>query len=160
MLIVSFFFLFFFSISFSFSLSHFSIFFNVKDGTTPLFVAVENEYEQIVQILLEKGANVDFAKKVILLIVSFSFFFFFQFLIFLFFFSLSHFSIFFYVKNGVTPLFVAAQKGKEQIVQLLLEKGEPNVDLATEVILLIVSFFFLFFFNFFFCFTFSFFYFF
>ena len=37
-----------------------------KDGTTPLFVAVENGHEQIVQILLEKGkANVNFATKVL-----------------------------------------------------------------------------------------------
>ena len=64
---------------------------------------------------------------------SFSFSFLFHFLIFLFFLN---------VKNGVTPLFIAAQNGHEQIVQMLLEKGEPNVDLATKVILLIVSFFF------------------
>ena len=40
-------------------------------------------HEQVVQILLEKGANVDLADQVILLIVSF------------FFFLVSHFSIFF-----------------------------------------------------------------
>ena len=71
---------------FIFSLSHFSIF-NVKDGVTPLYIAAERGYEQIVEILLEKGKpNVDFADEVILLIVSFLFFSFF---------SLSHFSIFF-----------------------------------------------------------------
>ena len=47
---------------------------NQKDGTTPLYIAAQNGYEQIVQILLEKGANVDLADKVILLIVSFFFF--------------------------------------------------------------------------------------
>ena len=35
---------------------------------------------------------------------------------------------------------MAACKGHEQIVQLLLDKGGANVDLAAEVILLIVSF--------------------
>ena len=38
---------------------------------------------------------------------------------------------------------MAACKGHEQIVQVLLEKG-ANVDLADQVILLIVSFFFFF----------------
>ena len=38
------------------------------------------------------------------------------------------------LKNGATPLFVAAQKGHEQIVQILLEKGNPNVELADKVI--------------------------
>ena len=60
--------------------------------------------------------------------------------LFLFFFSFSFFYFFLNVKDGVTPLFIAAQEGHEQIVQLLFEKGEPNVDLATKVILLIVSF--------------------
>ena len=122
-------------VSFSFSLSHFSIFVNVKGGATPLFIAAQQGHEQIVQILLEKGnPNVDLATEVILLIVSFSF-------------SLSHFSIFVNVKGGATPLSIAAFKGHEQIVQFLLEKGKPNVDLLDEVFLLFVSLFlFLFFF--------------
>ena len=105
--------------------------FNVKDGRTPLFIAAFKGHEQIVQILLEKGKpNVDLPDKVILLILSFSFFL-----------SFSHFSIFFNVKSGATPLFVAAFNGYEQIVQILLEKGEPNVDLGEEeVFLLIISF--------------------
>ena len=97
---------------------------------------------------MEKGkANVDLADKVLFFVNCFSFFFlFFQFLIFLFFFN---------GKDGVTPLFIAAQEGHEQIVEILLEKGGANVDLADQVILLIVSFSLFFFF-----FSFSFFYFF
>ena len=128
LLIVSFFFSFFF-----FLLSHFSILLNVKYGITPLYAAAFKGHEQIVQILLEKGnPNVDLPDEVILLIVSFFFLFLF--------FSLSHFSIFLNVKDGRTPLYAAAQFGHEQIVQLLLEKGKANVDLATKVLLLIVSF--------------------
>ena len=59
------------------------------------------------------------------------FFFFFHFLIFLFFFN---------VKDGVTPLLIAAANGHKQIVEILLEKGKPNVDLPDQVLLLIVSF--------------------
>ena len=55
--------------------------------------------------------------------------------LFLFFFSFSHFSIFFInVKNGVTPLHMAAEEGHEQIVEIFLEKGRVNVDLADKVI--------------------------
>ena len=39
---------------------------------------------------------------------------------------------------------MAVQEGHEQIVQILLEKGKPNVNLATEVFLLIVDCFFFF----------------
>ena len=35
---------------------------------------------------------------------------------------------------------MAVQEGYEQIVQILLEKGKPNVNLTTEVFLLIVSY--------------------
>ena len=47
--------------------------------------------------------------------------------------------------DGASFLFVAASEGQKQIVQFLLEKGNPNVDLADKVILLIVSFSFSFF---------------
>ena len=47
--------------------------------------------------------------------------------------SYSHFA-FFYHKDGRTPLFIVAQSGHKEIVQVLLEKGNPNVDLATKVL--------------------------
>ena len=53
---------------------------------------------------------------------------------FFFFFTFSFFYFFFNVKDGVTPLFVATFKGHEQIVQILLEKGGANVDLANQVL--------------------------
>ena len=54
---------------------------------------------------------------------------------------------FFHLKSGVTPLYVAAQNGHEQTVQILLEKGKPNVDLADQVIFVdLISFSFSFFF--------------
>ena len=67
-------------------------------------------------------------------LINYSFFFYF--LIFLFFFN---------VKDGRTPLFIAAEEGYEQIVEILLEKGNPNVDLPDKVLFLIVSFSFSFF---------------
>ena len=118
-----------FLFSFFFHFLIFLFFFYVKDGVTPLLVATAVEHEQIVQILLEKGkANVDLAEQVILLIVSFSFFFTFSFFFFL------------NIKKGATPLLVATAAEHEQIVQILLEKGKANADLAEQVILLIVSF--------------------
>ena len=54
------------------------------------------------------------------------FFFFFLFLIFYFFLTLIK-------KDGETPLFIAAQEGYKQIVQILLEKGKANVNFANKV---------------------------
>ena len=62
-----------------------------------------------------------------------------------FFFTFSFFDIFLNVKGGITPLFIGAQNGHEQIVQILLEKEKANVDLPDKVILLFVFFFFFFF---------------
>ena len=108
----------------------FLFFFNVKYGRTPLWIAAFKGDEQIVQILLEKGkANVDLPDQVLLLFVFFFFFFFFSF---------SFFYFVFNVKYGRTPLFMATWKGHEQIVQILLEKGKANVDLANKVIVLFV----------------------
>ena len=37
----------------------------LKDRATPLYIAAQEGHEQVVQILVEKGANVDLADKVI-----------------------------------------------------------------------------------------------
>ena len=37
----------------------------------------------------------------------------------------------------MTPLLIAAFKGYKQIVQILLEKGNPNVDFAEHQVLLL-----------------------
>ena len=44
------------------------------------------------------------------------------------------------LKNGVTPLFIVAQNGHEQIVQILLEEGNPNVEFETKVIVIVFLF--------------------
>ena len=120
-------------ISFLFFFFFFSFFkfFKLKDGRTPLFIAAHNGDEHIVQILLEKGEpNVNLSTKVLLFLSA---------VVILnwitpFFLSLSHFQ--FWSKFGRTPLFIAAREGYEQIVQILLEKGNPNVDLAMKVLLI------------------------
>ena len=100
---------------------------------TPLHIASLKGDEKNVELLLKEGAKINAVEQVFLFIFFFN--------LFSMMFSLSHFSIFFfYVKDGATPLYIAAQEGHEQIVQLLLEKGKPNVDLANKVILLIISF--------------------
>ena len=84
--------------------------------------------------MLEKGKpNLGLASKVLLYdyfkfvdLVSFSFS--------LFIFS---FFYFFYLKNGATPLHVAAFNGYGQIIQILLKKGKANVDLADQVLLIV-----------------------
>ena len=54
------------------------------------------------------------------------------------FFSFHFFTFtFFLSKKGKTPLYIAAQNGHEQIVQILLEEGKANVDLANKVFLLL-----------------------
>ena len=57
-------------------------------------------------------------------------------------FSLSLIFLFFFnVKDGRTPLYIAAQKGHELIIQSLLER-RANVNLPDKVLLLILFFFF------------------
>ena len=115
--------------SFFFFIFLISIFYFKKFGGTPLYYAADRGDEQVVEILLQKGANVDLPEEVLLLIsfpFSFSF-------------SFSFFS-FFYQKEGFTPLHVAAQEGHEQIVHILLEKGGANADLANQVLLIILFF--------------------
>ena len=74
-----------FLLSFSFSHSHYFIY-QKKNGISPLCIAVENGHGKIVQILLEKGANVNSQRKVLFLSLSFlsfvDFFFFFEYSIF------------------------------------------------------------------------------
>ena len=50
--------------------------------------------------------------------------------------------LFFFQQNGETSLFVATQKGHQNIVQLLLEKG-ANVDAPVSVFLFFSFFFFI-----------------
>ena len=140
-------------LSFFFFFFIFDFFFNVKDGTTPLYIAAQKGHELIVQLLLEKRkANINSQREVLF---SFSFFFFEKYFwiwkclniqniwnLFDTTFLENTFFIIFNFKDGATPLFIAAQEGHEQVVQLLLEKGKPSVDLADQVNLFIWFFFF------------------
>ena len=45
----------------------------------------------------------------------------------------------FYLKDGQTPLHFAVQNGHEQIVQILIEKGNPNVNLPDKVLIIIMD---------------------
>ena len=101
-----------------------SLFFFQKFGQTPLGVASLGGNPQIVEMLLNRGANANSQRKVELL----NYFDIFCYDIFV--------MIFFFLKDGATPLFFAAQKGYEQIVQILLEKGGANVHLAESVLFL------------------------
>ena len=55
-------------------------------------------------------------------------------------FTFSLFTFFFNVKNGETALYIAAQNGHEQIVQILLEEGKANADLANKSVFFFFSF--------------------
>ena len=109
-----------FSFSFSFSVSHFSIFFQCKLGATPLYIAAGRGYEEVVQLLLEKGkANVDLPTKVLLLIVFFFFFFFF--------FSFS-FSIFFQCKGRRNPsLYCCFGRTKKKLFKFYWKKEKQTL---------------------------------
>ena len=93
---------------FFFSLSHFHFLF--KDGHTPLFLAAATGWDQIVETLLKKGANVNHKDEVLFLFLF----------LFLFFIDLL---FTFLIKNGTTPLSAAASRGRQQIVASLLENG-------------------------------------
>ena len=98
----------------------------MKDGVTPLCIAAEEGDEDIVQVLLDKGANIDHSDEVfflIKLIISFDLFF------------------LFLLKDGITPLISAAENGFEEIVEILLMKG-ANGNCFTIVCLLLSFFFF------------------
>ena len=87
-------------------------------------------------------------KKKTIFLFFISLFFISLFFISLFFISFS-LSLFCFQKDyGATPLYVAAQNGHGQIVQLLLEKGKPNINSQRKV--LCFFFFFFFFLSFFF----------
>ena len=129
------FFIHFFIVWLFFSPFSFFDFFYLQDGATPLCIAVEKGHEQIVQILLEKREpNVDLADQVILLIVScqVGLFFFFTFYIFLFF-DIQCKGMEF------TPLYIAAQGGHEQVVEILLEKGENQMLILPDQVIFFVS---------------------
>ena len=104
---------------------------------------MERMEEFLFLLLLKEGMNKLFnfywKKETQMLTLQIRFFcwFFLSLFLFFFFFSFSLF-YFFNVKNGITPLYVAAFNGDEQIVQILLEKGNPNVDLPDPVIVLFV----------------------
>ena len=68
------------------------------------------------------------------LFCSFCFFEFVDLVSFFFSFSFSFsFLYFFSLKFGATPLYLAVDRGHERIVQILVEKGKANVDLANQV---------------------------
>ena len=131
---------------FSFINSYFiSLFQLKKDGATPLCAAAYKGHEQIIEILLKKRKpNVDLQDKVAVLFFSFSLFFLCLFFYFLFSFNLlllnyfPHFIENLIKKHGATPLFNAAFKGHEQCMKILLEKGNPNVNLPDQVFFVFV----------------------
>ena len=76
-----------------------------------------------------------------LFFLSFFSFFFLFFFFFLSFLSFLKFLIFFFFpKDGETALSAAASRGYKQVVQLLLEKGNPNLDLPDKVLLFLIFF--------------------
>ena len=79
-------------------------------------------------------------KETQMLILQLRFFFIILMMIFFSLFSLFSFSVFIYQKSGTTPLYIAAEKGYEQIVKILLEKGGADVNFKRKVLSL--SFFF------------------
>ena len=139
-MLIVFFFLFIFSF-------FYSVFYFKRMEEHPFILLLKIDMNKLFKFYWKKGNQMLIFQTPVILLILFFFFFF----------SLSHFFSFFILKGGRTPLFLAACQGHEQIVQLLLEKGNPNVDLPDQVLLLILSFLFLFLFLFF---SFSFFYFF
>ena len=122
----------------------------LKDGWTALHFAAREGFEQIVKFLVEHGSNVDLQTKVfIFLFLIFIFLCFFSFLYLL---LWVHYlcvvvlflNNFLLLKYGRTALHLAAPKGFEQIVKILVEHGS-NVDLQDQVFI----FFFWFWFSFF-----------
>ena len=82
----------------------------------------------------------------LILQIRFLFFCFLFLFLFLFFYFLIFF-FFFYQKNGRTPLSIAAERGFEEVVKILIEYGS-NIDLQDKVF---IFFFFLSIFSFFIC---------
>ena len=86
-----------------------------KSGRTPLHDAVGEGNQEIVQILLEKGAKADVSTKVHKIFLSF---FFFEILFFVFILINGN-----YFKDGTTPLCIAVCKKDYMIAQWLLKRG-------------------------------------
>ena len=112
-----------------------------KEGNTPLHIIAWIEQEQIAitQMLLERGANVEALDKVLFSKNNIFFFFFLRSSnsLFIIIYSLTLFSLLpvflFFKKEGNTPLHIIAWKGKEQITQMLLERG-ANVEALDKVL--------------------------
>ena len=102
-------------------------FFLLKNGETALYKAASNGFEQTVKILIEHGSNVNIGDKVFIL-----FFFLILFLIFF-------LTTFFLLKYGWTALHIAASKGFEQIVKILIEY-RSNINIGDKVFILFFFF--------------------
>lgn len=100
---------------------------SLQTGFTPLHIAAHYENVNIAQLLINRGANVNFTPKVSFLNASL---------------SLScclcitvyniHLSKLSFFQNGITPLHIASRRGNVVMVRLLLDRG-ATIDAKTKV---------------------------